>query len=119
MGVCSLLFRCSLSCQWSGHSGSCQGEAVLHASAPAPMSNFTLEWICAEHANSHITKQIKSARKARGVCLRVCACVCERERERREGMYVCVCVCLGPEAVLYGEAHCHSCSDLCVQVLTT
>src|SRR4029434_2159880 len=76
MGVCSLLFRCSLSCQWSGHSGSCQGEAVLHASAPAPMSNFTLEWICAEHANSHITKQIKSARKARGVCLRVCPCVC-------------------------------------------
>lgn len=43
------------------HSASCQGETVLHVEAPMPLSNFTLQWIWAEHANPHITKQIKSA----------------------------------------------------------
>lgn len=46
--------------QSAAHSSSCQGEAVLHGEAPMPLSNFTLEWSWAEHANPDITKQIKS-----------------------------------------------------------
>lgn len=46
--------------QAAARSSSCQGEAVLHGEAPMPLSNFTLEWSWAEHANPDITKQIKS-----------------------------------------------------------
>lgn len=54
----SLLLHSPL--QSAAHSSSCQGEALLHGEAPMPLSNFTLEWSWAEHANPDITKQIKS-----------------------------------------------------------
>lgn len=55
-----LLSSSSTLLQSAAHSSSCQGEAVLHGEAPMPLSNFTLEWSWAEHANPDITKQIKS-----------------------------------------------------------
>lgn len=82
--LCTLLFHSLL--QSAAHSSSCQGESVLHGEAPMPLSNFTLEWSWAEHANPDITKQIKSRGWAqrRGRVLRMLGWM-DGGQERGEG----------------------------------